>query len=452
MKIAFKITILSFLVFFGSWFFVYSCGYNKLAIQSEDTLPTLFLPLTILQKGTLFLDDYVPMMREKYPHPDDKSYTKGLVPFYLRKINNHYVSAFPVITAVLSVPVYFVALTFDKVITWNYLIIVSHLSAALILALSGGMLYLLLDNFFFMDSRKAVLLTCVYLFATINFALISQALWQHGTLQLLLICTTYFILNYQRKSTLVSGLLAGLFGSLAILSRPTAALSVGLLALYVLIANIKSVKKVIFVIAFLIGLLPSLLFFSWYNKTFYQDIKNQGYSNQIFRSWLSPFPQSFAGVWVSPSKGILIYSPVFIFSFVGLYLLRKKDNSYKVFYILCFLIVVLHTLIISLWKHWYGGWSFGYRMSSDIIPYLVLLLVPFLNSDSYVKYRNIFLILVCISVFVQISGMVFFDGIWHAAYDRGFTNTGWLWSLRDSELAFNIRRVLVKLSVLRSPL
>jgi hypothetical protein len=44
--------------------------------------------------------------------------------------------------------------------------------------------------------------------------------------------------------------------------------------------------------------------------------------------------------------------------------------------------------------------------------------------------------------------MIFFDGIWHNAYDKGFEDTSWLWSIRDSELAFNIRRVLVKLGLL----
>jgi len=53
-----------------------------------------------------------------------------------------------------------------------------------------------------------------------------------------------------------------------------------------------------------------------------------------------------------------------------------------------------------------------------------------------------------VSVMVQISGIVFFDGVWHAAYDKGFKNTAWLWSIKDSEAAFNMRRVLVKAGLL----
>jgi hypothetical protein len=49
---------------------------------------------------------------------------------------------------------------------------------------------------------------------------------------------------------------------------------------------------------------------------------------------------------------------------------------------------------------------------------------------------------------MQVFGIIFFDGIWHAAYDTGFKNTSWLWSIENSEIAFNIRRILVKFNLL----
>jgi len=84
-------------------------------------------------------------------------------------------------------------------------------------------------------------------------------------------------------------------------------------------------------------------------------------------------------------------------------------------------------------------------MAADIIPFLVLLMVPFFRSELYEKYKKIFLGLLLFSIAVQIYGLIFFDGIWHAAYDNGFVDTAWLWSIKDSELIFNIRRILVKL-------
>jgi hypothetical protein len=446
-----NILIYAFIVFFFSWVFVYRLGINKLAIQSEDTLPTMFLPISIIKEKTLNLDSFYSMLLTKYPHPDDKNYIRGLTPFYLKKVDNHYVSAFPIITALVSIPVYFLPLKLGMPVTWENIIILSKISSVLIVSLSGVFLYILLKRHFLPDEKKASLLTYIYLFGTVNYAMISQSMWQHGTLMLFSILGLYFILEFLKESKFkpLNAFLGGLFYGLAILSRPTAALAFGFVLILMLlkIGNIKNyIKANIFVFT---GIALNVLFFLWYNNKYYLGIQNQGYSSQIFSSWLSPFPLSFLGVWLSPSKGILVYSPIFIFSFIGFYLAMRKGLKENYQYLIYFLIVLLHTLIISFWKHWYGGYSFGYRMSSDIIPYLILLMVPFLNSIFYEKYKKMFIFLFTISVLIQIFGIVFFDGIWHAAYDRGFRDTSWLWSIKDSEIVFNIRRLMVKLKLLQ---
>lgn len=106
MKKFLVIVLLSWAVFFGGWFFVYKTGINPLVIQSEDTIPAIILPVTIIKEGTFYADTYYKGIIEKYPHPDDKNYQKGLVPFYFRKVNGHYISAFPIMAGLLSVPVY----------------------------------------------------------------------------------------------------------------------------------------------------------------------------------------------------------------------------------------------------------------------------------------------------------------------------------------------------------
>jgi hypothetical protein len=317
-------------------------------------------------------------------------------------------------------------------------------------ALSGGFFYLLLKNQLSLDEKKSSLLTYIYLFGTVNFAMLSQSMWQHGTLQLFSILGLYYILDYlkQPKFKPLSAFLGGLFYGLAILSRPTAALAFCFIQLLMLI-KIRNLKNYIKANIFtMLGLLLNVLFFLWYNNKYYIGIENQGYASQLLGSWISPFPESFLGVWLSPSKGILTYSPIFIFSFIGFYVAMKKGWREHTQFLIYFLIVIFHTLIISFWKHWYGGYSFGYRMSSDIIPYLVLLIVPFMKSVLYERKLFIFSLLVYLSFFVQILGMIFFDGIWHAAYDTGFRDTSWLWSIKDSEFMFNLRRLMVKARVL----
>lgn len=442
---SFKIFIFSLLLFVIPSFILYKSNTNNLLIQSEDTIPAIFLPVAIINDHTIYLDKYYEMMIKRYPHPDDKKQILGLTPFYLKKIDNHYLSAFPLVSGVLGLPVYFLPLMFGMPITWENLGLLARLTSAIIVALSGVFLYK--TALHFLDDKKACLLTCAYLFATINFASISQALWQHGTLELFTLASLYFLLK--AKTSNKDLMLSGLFLGFAVLSRPTAGIALIFLGLYVL-----KEKGFVKALRFSFPVLISVAIFFLYNFLFYQSVSNQGYAGQLFDSWQTPLYLGFPGMWLSPSKGILTYSPIFIFSIVGVFLLFKKNfeltnkNLFKYFAI----IVLTHTVVLSMWKHWYGGWSFGYRMASDIIPYLTLLLIPYFKSSLYEKTKNWFYLAFVWSVFIQLFGLIFFDGIWHAAYDRGFRNQTWLWSLKNSEMVFYVRRILVKFHVLTSPL
>jgi len=442
-----KIVLGCFSIYFFSWFILYKVGINTLPIQSEDTVSTIFTTIAIIKDKTLYLDNYHQMLLVKYPHPDDKSYVKGLVPFYLKRVNNHYLSAFPIITSILSIPVFFLPLYFNFPLSWESLAILSHFSAALIMSLSVWFFYLLLRDRFKLTGEKLNLLTVIYAFGTINFALFSQGLWQYGTLQLLLILGLYF--SYSSNL-----FFSGFFSGFSFLTRPTSILPI----MFYPFMDVKKIgfNKEFFIrcLSFVLGIILPMLFFFWYNKVFYTDLSNQGYVAQAFNSWLSHFPEGFLGIWLSPSKGILVYSPVIIFSLVGLYLsikdilFSKKVLSPNLTYLFFGLIVLGHTFIMGFWKHWYGGYGFGYRMAGDVIPFLILLLIPFLVSKYFTMYRKIFYALVVFSILVQVYGLIFFDGIWHAAYDLGYSNTSWLWSLKDSEFMFNLRRVLVKIGLL----
>ena len=433
MKTSVKLAVSALLIYFFSWAVVYGVKINKLPIQSEDTVPTMLTAAAIIQDGTLYLDKYYDMMIASYPQPDDKDQALGLTPFYLRKVGDHFISAFPLIPAFLSVPIFLIPLKLGLPVNFENLAYLSHFSAAFYVAISGYLLYLLVKNHLGKNEKTARLVTLIYLFGTINFALISQGLWQHGFVELFLIAG---LLAFYNKRFFLTGVLFGL----ALLTRPTSAIAVGLLSILFLQQTLPAWKKFG---GYLLGFAPPILFFLWYNSTYYLGIQNQGYASQVFTEWLSPFPTSFIGMWLSPSKGILIYSPVLIFAFVGFYLTRKNLK-----YVIFAAIIFIHTLILSLWKHWYGGWSFGYRMASDAIPFMVLLMIPYLESKLFEKTKKLFWILLIFSILVQIFGIIFFDGIWHAAYDNGFQNTAWLWSIRDSELTFNIRRILVKLGLL----
>ncbi len=466
MKNFMLIFLSGFLVYFGSFMFVYFSGLNTLPIQSEDTVPAMFIPVTLLKEGTFYADTYYDMMLDRYPHPDDRNGKDGLVPFYIKRIQSnesapcqklpagmtatcfktHYVTAFTLTPGILATPVYLPALLAGMQITWENLILLSHMAAALIMSFSGGFMYILLKKHFFPQpdqDKKAIFLTSIYLFATVNFAMLSQSLWQHGALQLFTIAGLIFLLNALKNQKPAHFALFGFFLSLAVITRPTAALFAVLLYLLIpLTLKKQGIKPTIYTF---LGVLPVVAFFVWYTLVYYGGFSNNGYASQMGNSWISPLWEGFLGIWVSPSKGILIYSPVLFFSLVGAYkAFKNKSLENRPLFLLSVVIIVLHTLVMGKWKHWFGGFSFGYRLASDVLPFFIILLASYVLSDLYARTRKVFYVLFAFSVGVQLMGMVFFDGIWHNAYDMGFKDTRWLWSLQDSEAAFNVRRVLVK--------
>lgn len=85
-------------------------------------------------------------------------------------------------------------------------------------------------------------------------------------------------------------------------------------------------------------------------------------------NWLAPHPIDFL---ISYKKGLLLYTPLVLLSFLGLYALFKS-NRFQFYSLITFLIIVLYVLS-SWWSWWYGG-SFGSRVSVEYYSIVALLL------------------------------------------------------------------------------
>lgn len=418
--------LISFLVYTLSWVVVYSLGINKTLIQSEDTYPALYLPVSIIEKGTFYLDDYCRFLACGGP--------ENRKPFYLVRVGEHYLSFFPIGASILALPVYFFPLKFGLPVNSFNIAVLGKISAALMVAGSAVFVYFFLREF--LEEKLSLALALVYAFGSCSFGLSSQSLWQHGVSQLMLAAALFCLVRGLKDERWA--LWAGLFLGLATLSRYINAISVVFLSVFYLRRfGLKGFSKYI-----ALGLVPlSLLLI--YNHTYFGSFANQGYAGQIFKYWLGPFPGGFLGEWFSPSKGILTYSPIFIFSLLGMWLfLRKKSEVREGLFGWISTLVIIHSLVVGKWVHWFGGWAFGYRMMVDMTPYLVFLWIPLVKSAWWGKVKNWFWAAAVYSVAVQLMGIAFYNGSWHRIYDRGDVDQGWLWSIKDSEMVYYVRKVL----------
>ena len=77
------------------------------------------------------------------------------------------------------------------------------------------------------------------------------------------------------------------------------------------------------------------------------------------------------GNLVSPARGLLVFSPVLLFAIPGV-IRAIRSPVYRPWGWAIAVAVVAHWIAISSFPHWWGGYSFGPRLMTDVLPFLIL--------------------------------------------------------------------------------
>jgi len=234
----------------------------------------------------------------------------------------------------------------------------------------------------FNDQIVALLL--LMLFAGTNFLFTTTIMvaMPHGHLFLFYSLILWFTMQWHEKPSLKNSIYLGLFISIAALIRATEILAI-LIPILWQVNNlnelkskwqrIKNERRQILVIVSLIIFLGSiqLIYYKLATGHFFIDAyKNAGEGFDF----LSPHTFDFL---ISARKGWFIYTPIMLFSFIGLRLMWKNKNP--LFFAL-FIFTVTNIYVLSSWTCWWYAESFGQR--SMVQSYLILM-IPigyFLNS------------------------------------------------------------------------
>ena len=185
---------------------------NLRSISAGDTYPARYLPFAILQSHTLFLD---PVAKVAAQGGADLAF------WMVHRPDGHIISLYPVVVPVLVAPLYLPAAGYLHFRGWTdarldrVARVMEKLSASFLAALSVSLLYLLLRRR--AKPSIALLLTLAYAFGTTTWVIASQALWQHGLAELLVIGA---LLLLTAPSTVPRTLAAGLLLGLIAATRP----------------------------------------------------------------------------------------------------------------------------------------------------------------------------------------------------------------------------------------
>ncbi len=377
-----------------------------------------YVSISIIKEGDFDLDEFV-------------SYnTTGRIELKsVTKSNGHVVSIDDVGGAILAAPLFLIPVVFG-ISSDSWLIpFLGKIAAAILVALSALFLYYTLKKL--TKEKYALFITLIYALATTSWSISSQGLWPHGPSQFSLTLALYFLVRGLKEKKYI--IYSGFPLAFAVVCRSTNFLILIIFSIYVLH---KHKDKFLKFASF--ALLP-LIFLIIYNYHYFGFLLPFAKAPLYLKPelWKNNFFEGFFGQLISPSRGLFIYSPVLIFSLYGIYKSWKKSIV-----LFCYSTIAIFVLICfySYFKIWYGGHSWGPRYLADVLPFFSLLLVPAIEEISKRKIiKVIFILFFIISLFIQIEGILFFNGTWHAKYDTGPENHLFLWSINNTQIMYYLK-------------
>jgi hypothetical protein len=174
-----------------------------------------------------------------------------------------------------------------------------------------------------------------------------------------------------------------------------------------------------------------------------------------WRYWGSPFSlaqpvgvgnftgdpvQGLAGLLVSPSRGLFVFSPVFLFAIpAAVNCFRRGGDERAPLLRALTLGTVLTIAAYSFWHSWWGGHSFGYRLLTELaLPLTILVACDWRRIGSSRAARWLLGAAIAASVLVHALGAFQYPTAFNADVDR---EPLMLWNISDTELALRARRV-----------
>lgn len=335
-------------------------------IYPADAIWAPHVAASAIYDGDLYLDEYRTWIQTDY--------------FAVHELDGHLISFFPAGGPLLTIPSMIVL---DAVLpalrgTTLQAYLIEHspndplahdlhlFNASLIMAVSAAVVYLIGREY--LRVPYALLLATAYALGTPAYSTASRALWQHGPSMLLLSLALLLLVRARRQPATIAFVALPL--GLAYVVRPTNSVSVAVITLYVLL-----VYRAYFVRYVLLGLLVALLF-AGLNLAVYHSVLPPYFS--AARLGAATFGEALLGNLVSPSRGVLIHSPVLLLVPVGVFLKARHGRWESLDWTLA-LIIVLHWIVISAFPHWWAGYSFGPRFFADVMPYAIYFLIPVLS-------------------------------------------------------------------------
>ncbi|HXJ35105.1 MAG TPA: hypothetical protein VMS22_13825, partial [Candidatus Eisenbacteria bacterium] len=212
-------------------------------------------------------------------------------------------------------------------------------------------------------------------FATVHLPIHAGGLFTHNAVIPVLLAALLLLVMYDGRHAVWAALAL----ALAFVTRPTCAPVIVVLSAFVAVHRPQAWPRYA-----LLGATSAAAFVAW-SLWMYGTVLPPYYfsydSTSPYVMSLSRFAQGLAGHLVSPNRGLFVFTPILVFSLWGMAAAFGSRSPHAALYrTLAVGIVVYWVMISFLARKWWAGWSFGPRHLAEIVPLLVVLLVPAIDA------------------------------------------------------------------------
>lgn len=416
---------------------------NRTVLDEGDAVPSINLPIALLAHGTLsFSPEGFPEMYKWKSHPpfrpaDDFYFVSWRQLFggkttaewhrsgkleengpryYIVKspVQNVDVSTFGPVPGMTLLPLMALVYACDKGLPDKYLLKLSlaKLHGSLLVAACAVLIYLMARRY--VSGRRSLLVALAYGLGTCAWAISSQNVWQQTVSAFFVTLGVFFYLG--DRSRLLPVIASGFALGAAVACRPTSA------AVYAAVVAFLALRHRNRLLPFLLASVPIPLLVAWYNQhyfgspvSFAQELVGHVIAEKKTGSsalWQTPLLEGALGLLLSPSRGLLVFSPFLALSFWGIARIWRQKE-----YVALRPLTVAVVLVMAVqckWFDWWGGWTYGYRPWVDQLPLLSLFLVPTMGPVLATRWRRWALgAALAWSCFVQGLGAMTYDRLWN---------------------------------------
>jgi hypothetical protein len=205
------------------------------------------------------------------------------------------------------------------------------------------------------------------------FSVCGQGLWQHNGVAFWMLLALDVEFRRARGPAPGGAALQGLACAMMLACRPTAALVVAPLGVWLLVRSPRRAVRT--AAASCLAYAPWAALYGW---VYGSPLGPSGSFLQGGWNWTWPSANALAATLVSPGRGLLLYQPWLLAGLAGAALVRFRPlpptrgepRGWRLF---CVAVFLLHLVLIACYRGWWGGHSWGSRYLAEVLPLLALL-------------------------------------------------------------------------------